>query len=81
MHTATLKRQQERLRLFEERLLPDAGFNAEAAFSAYQAALESLTTLMRARITEYELQLEHATLRAETLKTLARLRYLEGDSE
>jgi outer membrane protein TolC len=81
MHTSTLERQQERLRLFEERLLPDAGFNAEAAFSAYQAALESLTTLMRARITEYELQLEHATLRAEALKTLARLRYLEGDPE
>jgi outer membrane protein TolC len=81
MHTSTLERQQERLRLFEERLLPDAGFNAEAAFSAYQAALDSLTTLMRARITEYELQLEHATLRAEALKTLARLRYLEGDSE
>jgi len=81
MQLATLERQQERLQLFEQRLLPDAGFNSEAAFSAYQAALESLTTLMRARITEYDLQLEYAALRAEALVTLARLRYLEGDAE
>jgi outer membrane protein TolC len=80
VHAATLARQRERIRLFEERLLPDAGFNAEAAFDAYQAALETLTTLMRARITEFELQLEYASLRAEALKTRARLRYLEGES-
>ena len=80
MHAATLARQLERMKLFENSLLPDAGFNAEAAFSAYQAALESLTTLMRARITEFELQLDHATLRAELLKTKARLLYFEGES-
>jgi len=80
VHAATLDRQRERIRLFEERLLPDAAFNAEAAFAAYQAALETLTTLMRARITEFELQLEFAGLRAEALKTRARLRYLEGES-
>jgi outer membrane protein TolC len=80
MYSATLARQQERLALFEESLLPDAGFNAEAAYSAYQAALENLTTLMRARITEYDLQLEYAALRAESLKTRARLLYLSGEA-
>jgi outer membrane protein TolC len=80
LHAATLKRQIERRKLFEESLLPDAEFNAEAAFSAYQAALDSLTTLMRARITEYELQLEYAGLLAESLKTQARLRYFEGET-
>ena len=80
MQAATLARQQERMKLFEDSLLPDAEFNAEAAFSAYQAALESLTTLMRARITEFELQLDYATLRAEMLKTEARLLYFEGES-
>jgi outer membrane protein TolC len=80
LHAATLKRQFERKKLFEESLLPDAEFNAEAAFSAYQAALDSLTTLMRARITEYELQLEYAGLLAELLKTQARLHYFEGDT-
>jgi len=81
LHAVTLKRQMERKNLFEESLLPDAEFNAEAAFSAYQAALDSLTTLMRARITEYELQLEYAGLSAEVLKTQARLRYFKGDAE
>jgi outer membrane protein TolC len=80
MHASTLERQRQRLSLFEESLLPDAEFNAAAAFSAYQAALESLTTLMRARITEYELLLDYAALQAETLKTKARLMYFEGDS-
>jgi outer membrane protein TolC len=80
MHAVTLQRQFQRIRLFEESLLPDAEFNAAAALSAYQAALESLTTLMRARIIEYDLQLEYATLRAELLKTKARLLYFEGES-
>lgn len=80
MHAATLDRQRQRLALFEKSLLPDAEFNAEAAFSAYQAALDSLTTLMRARITEFELQLDYATLRAELLKTQVRLAYFEGES-
>jgi outer membrane protein TolC len=80
VHHATLERQQQRIGLFEDTLLPDAEFNAAAALSAYQAALDSLTTLMRARITEYELQLEYATLLAEVLKTRARLQYFEGES-
>ena len=67
------------VRLFEQSLLPDATFNAEAALSAYQAALESLTTLMRARITEYELQLDYSGLLGEILKTRARLAYLQGE--
>lgn len=81
LHAATLERQQERRQLFEERLLPAAEFNAAAAFSAYQAALDDLTTLMRARITEYDLQLEYAGLLAEMLTTRARLEYLQGEQE
>lgn len=74
----TLKRQRERLALFEESLLPEADFNAEAAFQAYQAAVEDMTTLMRARINEFDLELEYVRLQAEALKTRARLLYLEG---
>jgi outer membrane protein TolC len=76
---ATLRREEERLALFRDSLLPDAEFNAEATFEAYQAAVEDLTTLMRARITEFELELEYARLQAEKRKTLARLNYLEGE--
>jgi outer membrane protein TolC len=80
MQLATLRRQQERLLRFEESLLPDAEANSESAYSAYQAALGDLTALMRARITEFELRLEYAALRAETMKTVARLQYLQGES-
>lgn len=80
LHAATLQRQQERVRVFEDALLPDAGFNADAAFEAYQAALDNVTTVVRARITEFELQLDFVELQAELLKTRARLRYLEGEA-
>ncbi len=78
LHQATLQRQQERLDLFEQSLLEESSFNAEAAFQAYQAALEDLTTLMRASITEFELELEYVHIKAEAYKTQARLLYLQG---
>jgi outer membrane protein TolC len=78
LQLATLQRENERIDLFQNTLLPDADFNSEATFEAYQAAVEDLTTLMRARITEFELQLEFARLQAESRKTLARLNYLDG---
>lgn len=77
-HTATLKRQQERIALFETALLPDAAFSSEASLEAYQSSVADLTTLLRTRITEFDLQLEHARLQAELLKTRARLQYFEG---
>ena len=78
-HSATLIRQQERLALYEEYLLPQAAFNAETAFAAYQDAIGDLTTLMRARIGEYELKLSHADLRADETITRARLHYFQGE--
>jgi len=79
-NVATLTREQERLGLYEEHLLPQAAFNAEAAFEAYQDAVDDLTTLMRARIGEYELKLSHAALRADEVITRARLLYLQGET-
>jgi outer membrane protein TolC len=75
-----LAREQERLSLYEEYLLPQAAFNAETAFEDYQDAVDDLTTLMRARIGEYELKLSHAALRADEAITRARLLYLQGES-
>jgi outer membrane protein TolC len=75
------ERQLERKTRYEERLLPDAAFNADAALSAYQAALDSLTTLMRARITEFDLQLDYVRLQADFLRTQAQLLYLEGEQK
>ena len=79
-YTATLTRERERLDLYKEFLLPQAAFNAEAAFEAYQDAVDDLTTLMRARIGEYELKLSHAALRADETITRARLLYLQGET-
>ena len=79
-NAATLAREQERLKLYQEYLLPQAAFNAEAAFEAYQNAVDDLTTLMRARIGEYEIKLSHAALRADETITRARLLYLQGEA-
>jgi outer membrane protein TolC len=77
-HVATYRRQRERIELFETTLLPDAEFSSEASMNAYRSSIADLTQLLRSRITEFDLQLEHARLEAEILKTQARLRYLEG---
>ena len=79
-NAATLAREQERLKLYQEYLLPQAAFNAEAAFEAYQDAVDDLTTLMRARIGEYELNLSHAQLRADETITRAKLAYFQGET-
>lgn len=81
MHSATLRRENERMDLYQNILLPEAAFNADATFEAYRAAVEDLTTLMRARITEFELQLEYVRLQADTRKTQSRLLYLDGEQK
>jgi outer membrane protein TolC len=77
-HVATQRRQRERIDLFEKTLLPEAEFSSEASMNAYRSSVGDLTQLLRSQITEFNLQLEHARLLAEILKTQARLRYLEG---
>jgi outer membrane protein TolC len=79
-HYTTLSNEEERLGFYQEHLLPQASFNADAAFEDYQDAVVDLTTLMRARISEYELKLSHAALRADEIKTRARLLYLQGET-
>lgn len=78
--SATLAREQERLRLYQEYLLPQAGFNAQAAFEDYQDAVGDLTALMRARIGEFEIKLDYTNLRADEILTRARLLYLQGET-
>ena len=78
---ATFQRQKERVDLFEKSLLPEAAFNSEATFEAYQSAVEDMTTLLRARITEFDLQLEYASLQADVLESQARLLYLDGEQK
>ena len=79
-HASAQRRLEERLALFRETLLPQAEFSSEASMNAYRSSLVDLTTLLRAQITEFELQSEYARLQAEFLKTQARLHYLAGDA-
>ncbi|MGA9574581.1 MAG: TolC family protein [Lysobacterales bacterium] len=79
-YAATLAHQQERLKLYQDQLLPQAAFNAESALEDYQDAVGDLTTLMRAQIGEYELRLSHASLRADEIITRARLLYFQGET-
>lgn len=79
-HAATLGHERDRLELYQEYLLPQAAYNAETAFEDYQDAVGDLTNLMRARISEYELKLGHATLRADEIITRARLLYFQGEA-
>jgi len=78
--SATLAREQERLKLYQDNLLPQAAFNAETAFEDYQDAVGDLTTLMRARIGEYELKLSNVSLQADEIITRARLLYFQGET-
>jgi len=68
----------ERTRLYDEVLLPQASFSADASFEAYQSSVGDLVSLLRSRIAEYELGLEFVRLQADALKTEARLLYLQG---
>ena len=79
-HVATLTREQERLEFYRKYLLPQAAYNAETAFEDYQDAIGDLTNLMRARISEYELKLGHAALRADEIITRAKLLYFQGET-
>jgi outer membrane protein TolC len=65
--------------LFTDRLLPAAEDNSKASLAAYQSGVSEFTTLMRARITEYELQLDYARARIDQMIARARLLYVSGD--
>lgn len=76
---ASLLHQRERLAMFEQALVPQAGFSAESAFEDYQDALGDLTTLLRARIGEYEIKLSQADLQADEMASRIKLLYLQGE--
>lgn len=66
------------LELFDNRLLPDAQANSTASLSAYQSGVSEFTTLMRARITQLDLQLQALRLKVDLAKSTARLLYLDS---
>jgi outer membrane protein TolC len=66
----------EREKLYKTHLIREARASASASLNAYQSGVSEFTSLMRARITALDVQLESLRLRIDKAQTTARLLYL-----
>lgn len=71
----------ERLALYDKTLLHQARLNTEATFNAYQSDETDFNSLVRARITELNTQLQALRIRVDRAKTQANLLYLAGEPQ
>jgi len=69
----------ERLRLYDQKVLPQSRQNAGAAMNGYQSGVVSFFTLTRARSAELKAQLQRLMLNVEKAITYAEIRYLIGE--
>lgn len=76
---AEWKRLGERLELFESSLVKKARISADAALHAYQNDRGDFSSVMRARIMQFETQLKALNVRIDHAKSQAKLLYLQGD--
>jgi len=77
-HTNWL-RLSKRLELYETRAVVDAEQNSESTLKAYQNDQTDFTTLMRARLTELNIQLDMLRIRVNRAKSQANLLYYSRD--
>lgn len=73
------KRLLQRIKQYDDLLLPKSDENAKSALYAYQSGRSEFTALMRAQITELETQLRALRLNVDHKKTQALLLYLVGE--
>ncbi len=71
----------ERVRLFETSLLAKAKENSKASLHAYQNDQGDFSSLMRARIMEFETELKALRMRVDYAKSQAKMLYLVGDDK
>jgi len=76
---ASWQRLGERLQLYESQLQQEAAANAQASLKAYQSGVTEFSTLMRARITDLDVQLEALRIRVDRATAQSSLLYLAGD--
>lgn len=76
---ASWQRLGERLQLYESQLQQEAAANAQASLKAYQSGVTEFSTLMRARITDLDVQLEALRIRVDRARAQSSLLYLAGD--
>lgn len=72
-------RLQERQQLYKTTLLPQARQNAESALLAYQNDTADFANVMRARITELDIELKYLRITLDLYKAQAKIAYLAGD--
>lgn len=77
---AAWERLNERLLRYEKELVPQAGQNSEVALATYQSGVTDFPTLMRARITALETQLQLLRLRVDHAKAQVNLLYLADEN-
>ncbi len=70
----------QRIKHYENLLLPKSDENTKSALYAYQSGRSGFTALMRAQITELETQLRALRLTVDHKKTQALLLYLTGEN-
>ena len=76
---ATWKQLSERSERYHKALLVKARQNSEASLTSYQSGRGLFTDLMKAEITEFNMQLKALRIDVNKLKALAELNYLLGE--
>jgi outer membrane protein TolC len=71
----------QRLALFEDRILSQSGAAAEAALLAYQSDAADFADVVRAHVDDLDARLEVLRLQAEKAQSQARLAYLGGTQQ
>jgi outer membrane protein TolC len=69
----------ERYELYQQRTIIDASQNSESTLKAYQNDITDITTLMRARLTELDTQLNMLKIRINQAKSHAKLLFFVGE--
>jgi len=77
-YRAVLGRDEDRIDLYREALLPAAQASADATLDDYRAGVGSMIEVLRARLVVLELELEQARVEADALQARAELAYLAG---
>ncbi|RMG29279.1 MAG: hypothetical protein D6721_06560 [Gammaproteobacteria bacterium] len=78
---ARLRRLGERIRHYDQEVLPETTRNAEASLAAYRSGVTDFAGLMRARLTELDSRITALRLRVDRAKAQVRLLYLvSGDA-
>ena len=72
-------RAEQREKLYQEQLISVAQDNASAALNAYQSGVSDFTALMRAQITELDVELDDLRIRVDKAIAQAQLLYISGE--